>query len=171
MEMKEIESLVDYTKLPKTLKLFLSLFIICMGLGYLSAIGNIATLEGLSIQDISDHYHGNEAKMIEPPTVQTLFEISHVHLLGMATMIFCTGLVFIFTKSAPHWLKEFALVDGFTAVLIAVASFWLIRFVAGWMAIFMALSGMLLGLGMLIMLTVPLYEMWLKKEKVEVTPQ
>jgi hypothetical protein len=39
------------------------------------------------------------------------------------------------------------------------------------MAIFMALSGMLLGLGMLIMLTVPLYEMWLKKEKVEVTPQ
>jgi hypothetical protein len=62
MEMKEIESLVDYSKLPKTLKMFLSLFIICMGLGYLCAIGNIATLEGMSIQDIADHYHGNEAK-------------------------------------------------------------------------------------------------------------
>jgi hypothetical protein len=163
MEMKEIESIFDYSKLPKPLKLYLTLFIICMGLGYLCAIGNIATLEGLTIQDISDHYHGNEAKMIEAPTVQYLFEISHTHLLGMSTMIFCTGLVFIFTRSAPAWLKKFALVDGFTAVLIAVSSFWLIRFVAGWLAFLMALSGMLLGLAMLIMLAVPLYEMWLKK--------
>ncbi len=164
-EVQEIEKMVNLSKLSLTIKLFLTLFIICMGMAYLTAVGTVALTEGFNPDSIADHYRGNEAKMIEPPDAAYLMQHTHTHFFGMTLMTFTIGLIFMFARSVPKWLKKFALVDGFIAVLIANASFWLIRYVAAWMSIFMVLSGMLLGISLLIMLVVPLYEMWLYKEK------
>lgn len=161
--MANLEKMIDLKNLPKTVKLFISLFIVCMGISYMCAIGNIALGEGTSIRDVADHYRGNADKMIEAPDMAYLMSHTHTHMYGMSLIVFTVGLIFLFTRSAPAWMKKFALVDGFVAVLIANASFWLIRYVAWWMAYLMVLSGMMLGLSMLIMLAVPLYEMWLKK--------
>ena len=164
-ETNDFESMVNLSKLPLYIKMFLTLFIMCMGLAYLTAIGTVALTEGFNPQTIADHYRGNEAKMIEPPDAAYLMQHTHTHFFGMTLMTFTIGLIFMFCKSVPKWLKKFAMVDGFIAVLIANASFWLIRYVAAWTSIFMVLSGMLLGVSLAIMLLVPLYEMWLYKEK------
>jgi hypothetical protein len=163
MEMKEFENLIDLGKLPKDVKVFLTMFLICMGIGYLLAILNIQVAEGLSYQGIADHYRGNEAKMIYAPEMEHITSISHTHMLSMGMMFFCMGVVFIFTKTLPLWLKKFVLVDSFVAVMIAVSSFWLIRYVAAPFAVLMILSGMLLGICALFETIVPLYEIWLKK--------
>lgn len=162
--MADFENAIDLKNLSKPVKLFLTMFIICMGIAYLCAIGNIALSEGTSIRDIADNYRGNEEKMIEAPDMAYLMSHTHTHMFGMSLMVFSVGLIFLFTKTGPAWLKKFALVDGFVAVLIANASFWLIRYVAWWMAYLMVISGILLGTSMLIMLVIPLYEMWLKKK-------
>jgi hypothetical protein len=161
-----LESMVNLSKLSLTVKLFLTMFIICMGFAYLSAVGTVALTEGFNINSIADHYRGNEAKMMEPPDPAYLMQHTHTHMFGMSLMVFTIGLVFLFARSVPAWLKKFAMVDGFIAVLIATSSFWLIRYVAPWMAVLMVLSGILLGISLAIMLLVPLYEMWLYKEKV-----
>ncbi len=158
-------SLLNLSKLPPVLKYFFTMFLICMGFAYLSAVGTVALSEGFSIESIADHYRGNEAKMIEPPDNAYLMQHTHTHMFGMSLMVFSIGLIFMFARSIPAWLKKFALVDGFVAVLIATSSFWLIRYVASWMAVLMVLSGILLGISLAVMLLVPLYEMWLYKEK------
>lgn len=163
MEMKDFESKVNLAALPQMVKIFLSMFLINMGIGYCLAILNIQVTEGLSYSGISQYYRGNEAKMIYPPEMKEITTTSHNHMLGMSMMFFTMGLVFLFTKSLPPWLKKFILVDGFGAVIIAVSSFWLIRYVAAPFAALMILSGMLLGICAFFMVTVPLYEMWLKK--------
>lgn len=164
MEKNGFFDAVDLRSLPKPVKYFFTLFLICMGIAYLSAIGNIFVNEGGSVKDVADHYRGSEEKMIEAPDVKYLMSHTHTHMFGMSLMVFSVGLIFMFSKTVPLWLRKFALTDGFIAVLIANASFWLIRFVAWWMAYLMVLSGMLLGLSMLIMLVVPLYEMWIAKK-------
>jgi hypothetical protein len=164
MEMKEFESKLDLRNLPKTIKLFFTMFIIVMGLGYMTAVANIGLSEGLSFKDIANHYRGNEELMIEAPGAKELMTHSHTHLLSMSMMMFTLGLIFMFTTSLPAWLKKFVLVDAYVAILIAVSAFWLIRYVAAEMAVLMALSGMLLGISLLFMTFTPLYEMWLKKK-------
>jgi hypothetical protein len=164
MEMKEFEGMMDLRNLPKTIKMFFTMFIIVMGLGYIAAVTNVGLSEGLTFTDIANHYRGNEALMIEAPGPAELMTHSHTHLLSMSMMMFTLGLIFMFTRSLPAWLKKFVLVDAYVAILIAVSSFWLIRYVAAWMSVFMALSGMLLGISLLFMTFTPLYEMWLRKK-------
>jgi len=161
MEMEEFESKVDLVKLPKMVKIFLTMFLINMGIGYCLAILNIQVTEGLSYDGISQYYRGNEAKMIYAPEMKEITTTSHTHMLSMSMMFFTMGIVFLFTKTLPKWLKKFVLVDGFGAVIIAVSSFWLIRYVAAPFAALMMLSGMLLGICAFFMVMVPLYEMWL----------
>jgi hypothetical protein len=161
--MQELLDKIELSDVPHTIRMFLTVFVICLGFGYLLAILNIQIVEGLNYSGIVYHYRGNEAKMITAPEPGTISEISHTHMNAMTMMYFCLGIVFMFTKSLPEWLKEFVLVDSFVAVIIANASFWLIRFVAAPFAVLMMLSGMLLGISTFFEVTTVLYELWLKK--------
>lgn len=164
MKLEEITGLIDLKLLPKMLKIILTMFIFNMALGYLLAILNIQMNIGMNYQSVVDHYRGNEALMIFPPEPGAIALTSHTHMSSMTMMFFLFGLPFFFTRTVPVWLKKFVIVDAFFAVIIANASFWLIRFVAAPWAVLMIISGMLLGFCAFFMVTIPLYEMWFKKK-------
>ena len=163
--MENLSEKLDLSRVSKELRLFITMFLIVMGIGYLLAVINIQVLEGMTIDGVGDHYHGNEAKGIYAPEPAELLSESHTHALGMGTMFFSMGLIFLFTRTLPGWLKKFVLVDSFAAILIAVSSFWLIKYVAKEFAWLMMLSGMMLGFCAFFEIMVPLYEMWIKDKE------
>jgi len=174
---------VKLETLPKTAKMFLTMFLIVIACGYLMAILNINTSMGLlretyvpgekvqfefggsAYENIVSHYRGsvNDAAAYPGMDLATMTSTSHTHFIAMGMMMFCLGLVFLFTNTLPEWLKKFVLVDSFVAVIIAVSAFWFIKYVSGAGAYLMMFSGMLLGFCVMFETAVPLYEMWLSK--------
>lgn len=163
VKMQEFENKVNMWDLPKMIKIWLTMFIVVMGLAYLLAILNVYAHTGMTYKGVADHYNGNEAESIYAPEFKEIATTSHTHMGSMGMMFFVMALPFLFTKTLPYWLKKLVLVDSFAAVLIANASFWLIRFGGRPWAVLMILSGMLLGLASFFMLATPLYEMWVRK--------
>lgn len=181
---KDILKKVKLWELPRTAKLYITMFLMVMGFGYLTAILNINTSMGLlretyapgqaityefggsAFKNIVNHYRGSEEDPAAYPGMDlpTMTSTSHTHFIAMGMMVFCLGLPFLFTVTLPEWLKKFVLVDSFVAVIIAVGSFWAIKYVAPQMAVFMMLSGMLLGFCVMFEIAVPFYEMWLYRE-------
>lgn len=173
---------VKLDELPRTVKLYLTMFLVVITCGYLMAILNINTSMGLlkenytpgqkitfefggsAYKSIVEHYRGSEADAAAYPGMDlaTMTATSHTHFIAMGMMVFCLGLPFLFTATLPEWLKKFVLVDSFVAVIIAVASFWCIKYVAPQCAALMMLSGMLLGFCVMFETAVPLYEMWVR---------
>lgn len=188
---EDILKKVRLGELPRTAKLYLTMFLVVMACGYLMAILNINTSMGLlkenytpgqsatyefggsAYQGIVDHYRGSETDAAAYPgmDLQTMTSTSHTHFIAMGLMVFCLGLPFLFTTTLPEWLKKFVLVDSFVAVIIAVSAFWCIKYVAPQCALLMILSGMLLGFCVMFETLVPLYEMWLYKECVCPAPE
>lgn len=175
---------VKLGELPKTAKLFVTMFLVVMTCGYLMALLNINTSMGLlketyvpgeavhfefsgsAYENIVNHYRGSAADPSGYPGMDlaTMTATSHTHFIAMGMMVFCLGLVFLFTQTLPEWLKKLVLVDSFVAVIIAVSAFWFIKYISGLGALLMMFSGMLLGFCVMFEAAVPLYEMWLKKE-------
>ncbi len=177
--------------ISKQAKLFLTAFLLVISLGYLMAVLNIWTsmegikevsvevttpegpkevkqikIQSLWIYDgVVNHYKGSEKDPAAYPGLDlpTLSSTSHTHLVAMSLMVFCLGLIFLFTNTLPNWLKKFVLVDSFVAVVIAVGSFWVIKYVVPEGAYLMMFSGMLLGFCVFFETLTPLYEMWVKK--------
>lgn len=181
---KDILKTIKLWDLPKTAKLFLTMFLVVMACGYLMAILNIQTSMGLlretytpgqkityefggsAYKSIVDHYRGSVEDPAAYPGMDlaAMTSTSHTHFIAMGVMVFCLGLPFLFTVTLPERLKKFVLVDSFVAVIIAVGSFWAIKYIAPQMAVFMIFSGMLLGFCVMFETAVPLYEMWLYRE-------
>ena len=151
-------------KLPFYGKTFLTMFLLCIGCGYLMAVTNVLLNVGMSYNAIVDHYRGNEALMIAAPEFKELVQHAHTHILGITGMFFSLGLVFILT-GAPAWLKATVPALSFLVVLTDIGSMFLTRFVAPQFAIITLMSGMTIGVCALIEIAVPLYEMWLKKKQ------
>lgn len=126
---------------------------------------------------VVNHYRGaaenasNEDKAAYPGMdLPTMVSTSHTHLIAMGMMVFCLGLIFLFTNTLPGWLKKFVLVDSFVAVIIVAGSFWFIKYIAPWGAYLMMFSGMLLGFCVFFETITPLYEMWVKKKNTPMAP-
>ena len=54
IEMKNVENLVDYPALPQTIKIWLTSFLIVMGLAYCLAILNVYANTGMTYKGVAD---------------------------------------------------------------------------------------------------------------------
>lgn len=179
----DVTKAITLGELPKTVKWYLTMFLVVMTCGYLMAIVNVNTAMGLvretytpgqpvqfefggsPYKNIVEHYRGSVEDPMAYPGIDlvTLVSTSHTHFIAMGLMVFCLGIPFLFTVTLPEWLKKFVLVDSFVAVIIAVTAFWFIKYISPVGAYLMMLSGMLLGFCVMFETAVPLYEMWLVK--------
>jgi hypothetical protein len=67
-----------------------------------------------------------------------------------------------YMTATPEWLKRGLTWTVFLAALGEIGAPWLVRFVSAKFAILMALSGSFMGMGMLVLVAVPLYELWFR---------
>jgi len=98
-------------------------------------------------------------------SVQSLVRVSHIHLFGIAFILFFVGRIFILCEMAPM-VKRVMVVVPFIAILLDILSWYATKIIPGFSYVVVA-SGGLMGLSLCGQILVSIYQMWFYKPNVE----
>jgi len=96
-------------------------------------------------------------------SVQSLVRVSHIHLFGIAFILFFLGRIFILCEM-PVMLKRVTVAVPFLAMLLDILSWYVTKVFPGFAFVVVA-AGALMGLSIATQIMVSLYQMWLYKPK------
>ncbi|HEU4686075.1 MAG TPA: hypothetical protein VFS39_16330 [Nitrospira sp.] len=145
------------------IRLLYTLFLMLMLAGFLFSFFWAHSMTGLSPQGIADHYRGSDATFGEPMSFRELAEVTHFHLFTMP-VVFMILVHVMYLTGAGHRLKAAVTWGGFGGVMLDLASPWLISYVSPIFVLTMLMGDMLMMLSFLVMMAVPLYEMWVLQQ-------
>lgn len=92
-------------------------------------------------------------------SIPSLVRVSHIHLFGIAFILFFVGKLFILCD-IPVWLKRLTIGIPFMSMLTDIFAWYLTRQTPAF-AYLLVLSGGLLGLSLNVQIGLSLYQMWL----------
>ncbi len=173
------------SRFPFSAKLFCTLFLLGIGCGQLAAVTQTATAVGLSAEEVKTSLAPEMPMMRMAPGERSaereidigqlsgtakvwirtplLIQTSHTHLFGMTLIAGLLGLIFLFS-SVGEWKKAVVISLPFVGTILDIGGMWLTRFVWQPFAGLVLIGGGLFGLGYLVITTISLYELWVKKE-------
>jgi len=95
-------------------------------------------------------------------TFSSLTRVSHIHLFGISFIFFFVGVIFVFAKNVPIWLKSIAIAMPFVSQVMDITSWWLTKFdpIFAWLVL---IGGSGMGIAFAFMWSVSIYEMWISK--------
>ncbi|MDT8375908.1 MAG: hypothetical protein RQ867_04105 [Mariprofundaceae bacterium] len=96
-------------------------------------------------------------------SIQSLVRVSHIHLFGIAFILFFVGRIFILCEMAPM-VKRVMVVVPFIAILLDILSWYLTKIIPGFAFVVVAAGG-LMGLSLCGQILVSVYQMWFYKPK------
>ncbi len=96
-------------------------------------------------------------------SIPTLVRVSHIHLFGIAFILFFIGKIFLLCDINVY-LKRIAVVIPFAAMLLDVVS-WFITKSTPSFAYVVVISGALMGISMGMQILVSIYQMWFYSRK------
>lgn len=141
------------------IRLLYTLFLLLMLAGFLFSFFWAHSMTGLSPQGIANHYRGSDATFGEPMSFRELAEVTHFHLFTMP-VVFMILIHVMYLTSASHGLKAAVTWAGFGGVILDLVSPWLISYISPLFVLTMLMGDILMTVGFLIMMAIPLYEMW-----------
>ena len=141
------------------IRLLYTLFLLLMLAGFVFSFFWAHSMTSLSPQGIADHYRGSDATFGEPMSFRELAEITHFHLFTMP-VVFMILIHVMYLTSASHALKTAVTWAGLGGVILDLLSPWLISYVSPIFVVTMLTGDALMTVSFLIMMIVPLYEMW-----------
>ena len=142
------------------IRLLYTLFLLLMLAGFLFSFFWAHSMTGLSPAGIADHYRGSDATFGEPMSFRELAEVTHFHLFTMP-VVFMILIHVMFLTKASHGLKAAMTWSGLGGVMLDLISPWLISYVSPAFVLTMLTGDLLMMLSFLVMMTIPLYEMWI----------
>lgn len=145
------------------IRMLYTLFLMLMLAGFLFSFFWAHSMTGLSPQGIADHYRGSDATFGEPMSFRELAEVTHFHLFTMP-VVFMILVHVMYLTSASHALKVAVTWGGFGGVILDLLSPWLISYVSPIFVLTMLTGDTLMMMTFLVMMTVPLYEMWILRQ-------
>lgn len=96
-------------------------------------------------------------------TIPALVRVSHIHLFGIAFILFFVGRIFILCEM-PIWLKRTTVTIPFLFLIMDIASWYITKIVPGFAYVVIA-NGALMGIAFGGQLLTCLYQMWFFKPK------
>jgi uncharacterized membrane protein len=121
------------------------------------------SMTGLSPQGIASHYRGSDITFCEPMSFRELAEITHFHLFTMP-VVFMILVHVLYLTSVGNRLKVLTTWASFGGVMLDLVSPWLISYISPIFVLTMLMGDSLMTIGFLVMMTIPLYEMWILKQ-------
>jgi hypothetical protein len=100
-------------------------------------------------------------------TIPTLVRVSHIHLFGIAFILFFIGKIFLLCDLNVY-IKRVAVVIPFAAMLLDVLSWFITKEISSF-AYVVIFSGTLMGLSMGLQILVSIYQMWFYSDKTKLT--
>jgi hypothetical protein len=145
------------------IRLVYTLFLFLMLVGFAFSFFWAHSMTGLSPQGIADHYRGSDATFGEPMSFRELAEITHFHLFTMPVVFMILVHVLYLTGTSPI-VKLGTTWMAFGGVMLDLTSPWLISYVSPFFVLTMLMGDVFMTVGFLIMMAIPLYEMWILKQ-------
>lgn len=141
------------------IRLVYTLFLLLMFAGFGFSFFWAHSMTGLSPQGIADHYRGSDATFGEPMSFRELAEITHFHLFTMP-VVFMILVHVLYLTTVRNGIKATMTWMGFGGVMLDLISPWLIRYISPAFVLTMLTGDILMSVSFLVMMTIPLYEMW-----------
>jgi hypothetical protein len=91
-------------------------------------------------------------------STESLIRVSHIHLFGIAFILFFVGKIFLLCDINVH-VKRIAVIIPFAAMLLDVLSWFITKHIPAF-AYVVVISGALMGISMGLQILVSLYQMW-----------
>lgn len=139
--------------------LFLLFMLVAFGFSFFWA----HSMTSLSPQNIADHYRGSDATFGEPMSFRELAEITHFHLFTMP-VVFMILVHVLYLTMVSYRIKQWTTYAAFAGILLDLGSPWLITYVHPVFALSMLTGDLLMTASFLVMLAIPLYEMWIRNQ-------
>ena len=95
-----------------------------------------------------------------------LLSLSHIHLLGMGMMFLLLGAAVAMTQW-PVWLRSALIVGGQSSILLDIFGWWGVKWYGACISPVVMASGALMALSFGVSVCVALYDLWLRKPRVE----
>jgi hypothetical protein len=140
-------------KVLSTATLLFAGLAVLMGLWYVDVSHRSATGSWIGPADIAATYYGPGVSVV------TLIALAHIHMLGLLTVFWVVGFIFVHSSFVPGW-KIFWSVLPFVAFLIDVSGWFLTKQGFGFVYL-VIVGGGLFSLSVAVMILLSLYEMWL----------
>lgn len=94
-------------------------------------------------------------------SIPRLVSLSHLHVMGILSLVFLLCLVFSFTAFVEP-VKIVVMAFSLCSIVADIGSWWLAKFFAA-MAPLVILGGVCLAISFLALILLPLYDLWLRK--------
>ncbi|MDX8393938.1 MAG: hypothetical protein R8K21_05050 [Mariprofundales bacterium] len=94
-------------------------------------------------------------------SVQSLVRVSHIHMFGIAFILFFVGRIFILCEM-PVMVKRVTVVIPFLAILLDILSWYITKIIPEFSYV-VVLSGALMGVSLAVQIFVSMYQMWFYK--------
>ena len=123
-----------------------------------------STDSGLPIPHFDSY--ANVVKLTEMDTgatIPALVRVSHIHLFGIAFILFFVGRIFLLSD-IPPWLKRTVVTIPFLFLIMDIASWYITKIIPGFAYVVIA-NGALMGIAFGGQLLTCLYQMWFYKNK------
>lgn len=146
-------------------RVLITCFMVTMVIAVAVGVLNYKVRTGLTVDGTEQWYRGNEGaggeaqRLLFPKTAVELMDVTHPHLFDQAILFFILCHLFALTRVRPR-LKTTIYVLSFANVLVDCSGPWLIRYVSPAFAPVQVLSPISMSILVLILIAVPLKEMW-----------
>jgi hypothetical protein len=144
------------------IRLLYSLFLMLMLAGFAFSFFWAHSMTGLNPDGIAQHYRGSSERFGEPMSFRELAEITHFHLFTMP-VVFMILIHVLYLTMASNTIKVSMTWSAFSGVCLDLVSPWLITYVSPIFVVTMLTGDLLMTVAFLVMLVIPLYEMWMVK--------
>lgn len=111
-----------------------------------------------SLPDLTHYSTVAEVAHAGGTSIPTLVRVSHIHLFGIAFILFFIGKIFLLCDLNVH-VKRIAVVIPFAAMLLDVLS-WFVTTEISSFAYVVVFSGALMGISMGLQILLSIYQMW-----------
>lgn len=111
-----------------------------------------------SLPDLTRYAGAAEVAHAGGITIPTLIRVSHIHLFGIAFILFFTGKIFLLCD-INIYVKRVAVVIPFAAMLLDVLSWFITKTIPVFAYVVVA-SGALMGISMGLQILLSVYQMW-----------
>ncbi len=114
-----------------------------------------------SLPNLTNYEGVSEVAKPGGATIPTLIRVSHIHLFGIAFILFFIGKIFLLCEINVY-VKRVAMVVPFAAMLLDVVSWFITKTIPEFAYVVVA-SGALMGISMGMQILLSIYQMWTPK--------
>lgn len=144
------------------IRLVYTLFLLLMLAAFSFSFFWAHSMTELSLDKVAAHYRGSDATFGEPMSFRELAEITHFHLFTMP-VIFMILVHVLYLTMASDLVKVVTTYAAFGGVGLDLVSPWLISYISPLFALTMLAGDLLMAISFVVMLAIPLYELWVLK--------